>query len=261
MPQTNTPSRRFSIRDPLLGVLGWKATILHGDPTVVDRWRWLSDNLTAGDVRTLDAGCGSGAFTMYARMCGNNALGIAYNGRDIDKAERRAADLGLDRVEFIQGDLREMDEEPGELGLFDQILLFECIEHIIDDRKLVRALAGHLKPGGKLLLTAPYSGHHPLWGETWSEVEDGGHVRYGYTHDEMRAILEAAGFEIVREDYLAGLVSQKLASLQFALCRIHPLFAWAVTFPLRIFLPLDGPLTRLTNYPGLSIATVARKAG
>ncbi len=249
------------LHDRLVGLLGWNATILHGDPTVVDRWRWLRRHLRGGPLRTLDAGCGSGAFTMYAAMQGNRALGIADNERDIHKACRRAEMLGVSGVDFVAGDLRRLDEFGASLGTFDQVLLFECIEHILNDDKLVRDLAARMAPGATILLTTPYRHHRPLFGEKTTEVEDGGHVRFGYTHDDVAALFERHGIEMVAREYIGGVVAQKLASMQFALCRINPYAAWAATFPFRVLHPLDRPLTRLTRYPHLSIGVVGRKRG
>jgi 2-polyprenyl-3-methyl-5-hydroxy-6-metoxy-1,4-benzoquinol methylase len=248
-------------QDRLVQLLGWKATILHGDPTVVDRWRWLRRHLRPGPLRTLDAGCGSGAFTLYAAMQGNSALGIADNRTDIATAERRARILEISGAEFITGDLRRLDEYGPSLGEFDQIILLECIEHILDDAKLVADLAVRLKPGGTLLLTTPYRHHKRLFGERVSQEEDGGHVRYGYTHEDVAALFERSGLEVVAAEYLGGLVSQKLASAQFALCRVNSHLAWAATFPFRVAHPLDRPLTRLLGYPALSIGMVGRKRG
>jgi hypothetical protein len=51
------------MKDTLVKLIGWKALMLQGDPTVVDRWRWLKQHVRPGPLRTLDAGCGTGAFT------------------------------------------------------------------------------------------------------------------------------------------------------------------------------------------------------
>ena len=243
----------------LVRLLGWRATILHGDVTVVDRWRWLRRHLRPGPVRTLDAGCGAGAFTLYAAMQGNRATGVSFDQAQLARARSRATLLGIGGVDFTQGDLRELDRFGPGLGQFDQILLFECIEHIRDDAKLVSDLAARLEPGGTILLTTPYAHHRPLWGETVSAEEDGGHVRFGYTHEEIARLFDANGIDVIVQEFLCGVVSQALASLQFALCRIHPHLAWAAVFPLRMFHPLDGILTRWTGYPCLAIGIVGRK--
>lgn len=255
------PRGRFDLRDSLVHLLGWRATILHGDPTVVDRWRWLARHLRPGPLRTLDAGCGSGAFTMFAAMRGNDAVGVSDSPEELETGRRRAELLGLNGVEFARADLRRLERIGERLGSFDQILLLECIEHIRDDDALIDALSARLAPGGTLLLTVPSANHRPLWGEHVSAEEDGGHVRYGYTEGQLRALVERHGLHVEEVEGIAGVVAQKLASLQFALCRIHPLLAWAVTFPLRLLRPLEGIVTRLLRYPALSLAFVARKPG
>ncbi len=184
-------------------------------------------------------------FTLYAARLGNEAVGITCDPRQIRTARWCAAILHLDGARFRENDLRNLDEYAGTLGQFDQVIVFETIEHIKNDRKLLSDLAALLRPSGMLLLTAPSKHHRSLWGETISETEDGGHVRWGYTHEEMRNLFQMCGLEVVVEEYVSGLVSQKLASLQFALIQINTLLAWALTFPLRVFHGLDGPLTRL----------------
>jgi SAM-dependent methyltransferase len=248
------------MKNALVRVLGWRATILQGDPTVADRWHWLRKHLRGGPLRTLDAGCGTGAFTMYAARAGNQALGLAFEADQLERARARAAILGIDGATFRAMDLRELGRFADSLGKFDQILLFETIEHIKDDRKLIADLAALLEPGGTLLLTAPYKGHHPLHrAEKVSEVEDGGHVRWGYTHEEMEEILRGAGLEVLAREYISGPVSQKVAGLTFTLRGTSDLLAWAVSLPLKPLVALDPLLSRATKYPALSIGVVARK--
>ncbi|HEX7242282.1 MAG TPA: methyltransferase domain-containing protein [Longimicrobiaceae bacterium] len=243
----------------LLKVLGWNATILHGDPAVFDRWQWLRGHLTPGPVRTFDAGCGSGAFTMYAAKIGNQAVGMSFDRANQEKAEERARILGLDNVRFVTGDLRELDRHAPGLGTFDQVICLETIEHILDDRKLVADLASLLKPGGRLLLTTPYKHYRPLLGDRLSEVEDGGHVRWGYTHEELERLFAEQGLETTAKEYVSGWVPQKIMNLMRRVGRVNAMAGWALTFPLRVFQPLDAPVTRMTGYPHLSVGVVAVK--
>lgn len=247
------------LRHGLVQLLGWRATVLQGDPTVNDRWRWLRRHLKPGPLRTLDAGCGTGAFSLHAARVGNTVVGVSFDPAQIQRARDRASLLGLKGAEFREGDLRRLDEDAAALGLFDQVIVFETIEHIKNDQKLLHDLAGLVKPGGTVLLTAPSADHKPLWGETLSETEDGGHVRWGYTHDDLGAMFAKAGLEVTAAEFVSGVVSQKLASLQFALTRVNTHAAWALTLPLRVLHPLDGPLTRWTDYPPLSVGIVGRK--
>ncbi|MDL1895138.1 methyltransferase domain-containing protein [Anaerolineae bacterium CFX7] len=238
-------------------LIGWKATVLHGDTGVYDRWKWLRRHLMPGKVSTLDAGCGSGAFTMYAAQVGNDAVGLSFDERNNQVAKTRAKILHLDNVQFRTLDLRELDKYGAELGKFDQIICLETIEHIWNDEKLIRDLASLLKPGGRLFLTTPFKGYHHLVGDTLSPVEDGGHVRWGYTHAEIGKLCRANGLDIVAEEFVTGWISQQLMNLLRLLTKLNYVVAWTIIFPLRLFQPLDPFITRLLGYPYLSIGVVA----
>lgn len=245
----------------LVKILGFIATVLHGDVAVFDRWMWLRKNITNGHARTLDAGCGSGAFTLYAAKVGNDAIGISFDARNNRVAEERAKILGLHNVKFAVADLRKLDDKAQELGVFDQIICFETIEHIINDRKLIIDFSKLLKLNGKLLLTAPYKHSKPMPGdEILSTVEDGGHVRWGYTHSEIREILSEAGLRTEKEEYITGFISQLLIRFNRVLSFfIPPKLAWLAVFPFRIFQVFDKLATKLTRYPFASIGIVAVK--
>ncbi len=203
--------------------------------------------------------------TLFAARLGNSALGLSFNERNNVVARKRAAILNLKNVRFEKADLRHLERLGLGTSVFDQVLCLETIEHLLEDQKLIDALSTLLKPNGKLLLTTPYKGHFPLVGEAQdpeyrSSVEDGGHVRFGYTIEEIRVLFDKAGLTICSEEYVSGYVSQKLYTL---FCKMdaflpHPL-VWLLTLPLRPLRKLDRWLTRALDYPGLSLAVVAVK--
>jgi SAM-dependent methyltransferase len=248
---------RSPVSDVMFKVLGWRALLIHGDPCVLDRWRWLHSQLRPGPLRTFDAGCGNGAFSIYAARRGNAVLAASFSAGEQEAARRRAEELGITDIDFRVLDLREIGRHASELGSFDQIICFETIEHLSDDEGLVRTLAGMLEPGGRLLLTTPFDAHHPLYSEetTPSPVEDGSHVRYGYSRARLRELAELAGLEVVEEGFASGFFSQKVTSLMRILtARFSLPVSWALTFPLRALVVLDRPLGRLLGYPYLSVA-------
>jgi 2-polyprenyl-3-methyl-5-hydroxy-6-metoxy-1,4-benzoquinol methylase len=247
------------MKNLLVRLIGWKATVLHGDPSTYDRWKWLERHLQRGPLRTLEAGCGSGAFIMYAARMGNHSIGISNSKSHNDAARNRAQLLRLSNIDFLEIDLRNLDEWKNKLGKFDQIICFETIEHLLNDKKLIEDLSELLSPGGRLFLTAPYKHHERLLDETTSQVEDGGHVRYGYLHKELSQLLAESGLQVLREEYISGYVTQQLMNLMRILSRFNYVFAWALTAPLRILGFLDRPLTNGINYPYLSVGVVASK--
>jgi 2-polyprenyl-3-methyl-5-hydroxy-6-metoxy-1,4-benzoquinol methylase len=253
-------SLRTFIKEALVKLGGWRAPVFFGGASDVDRWKWVAAHAEPGRVRTLDAGSGLGALSFHAAKLGNQVVAISFVPENNQKARTRARILGLDNIEFIDGDLRVLDQMSPKLGKFDQIYCVEVIEHVIKDEKLLHDLSALLKPGGKLLLSTPYQYHRPISDETISEVEDGGHVRFGYTGDELRRLLNANGFDVVSEELITGFVCQQIDNVFRSVKQwTNRDFAWTVSFPLRIFQGLDGPLTRLTRWPALSIAMVAKR--
>jgi SAM-dependent methyltransferase len=249
-----------SVRDAILRILGWRLLLVTGDPCVLDRWLWLRRQLRSGPLRTLDAGAGNGAFSMYAARVGNRVVAASFSADELEQARSRAAALGVGGIDFRVLDLRELDARRASLGTFDQIVCLETIEHLRDDAGLVEGLAQMLEPGGRLLLTTPFDGHRPLYTEEQhpSPVEDGSHVRYGYSTRRLWDIAVGAGLQVQSEAFVSGFVSQKLTNLMRRLTeRVGLLPAWLVVAPLRLGVILDAPLSRTLRYPYLSVALCA----
>jgi SAM-dependent methyltransferase len=246
----------------LLRIFGWRFLLITGDPCVLDRWLWLRRHLRGGRLRTFDAGCGNGAFSVFAARIGNEVLAASFSAEDQESARRRAEVLGERNIHFRVIDLRELREHRGELGCFDQIVCLETIEHVLDDEGLVGRLAAMLEPGGLLLLSAPFDGHRALYTEDPrpSSVEDGSHVRYGYSPERLREIVAGAGLAPAAEGFVSGVVSQQLTNLmRWLSARIGLTPAWLAVLPLRALVIFDAPLSRLLKYPYLSVALCAVK--
>ncbi len=249
----------------LVKIVGFPATLIHGDTLVLDRWLWLKRRLpqTRNGEALLDVGCGTGAFSIGAALRGYQALGLSWDERNQRLAGERAGACNADSARFEVLDVRNLHERRDLLETFDVAICFEIVEHIMDDRKLIRDIAACLKPGGRLLLTTPYLLYRPITAADkgpFSRVEDGGHVRRGY----IRAMLEelCAEAKLVPEgiSYCGGLLSQKVTLVLRASSRIHPLLGWAIVLPLRVLPPLfDWLITPLIRWPHFSICLEAYK--
>jgi SAM-dependent methyltransferase len=250
------------VRDLLLRIIGWRSLLFHGDPCVLDRWLWLRTHLRRGQARTFDAGCGNGVFSLYAARAGNEVVAASFSPAELERARGRAELLGVRGIRFRPLDLREIDAHRSELGRFDQIICLETVEHVDDDAALLRSLATLLEPGGTLLLSAPFAEHRPLYSEERDPngSEDGSHVRYGYSREQLRELLDQAGLQLRSEELVSGVVSQQVTNLMRRLTvRIGRPLAWVLVLPLRTLVVLDRPLTKLLRVPGLSIAVRANK--
>jgi SAM-dependent methyltransferase len=248
--------------DKLLRVFGWRFLLITGDPCVLDRWLWLRAHLLGGKLRTFDAGCGNGGFSIYAAHLGNHVVAASFQSSEQESARRRAEILGIDDIDFRIIDLRDLEDYRDALGMFDQIICLETIEHVSDDEGLVKRLAMMLRPGGRILISTPYDRHRPLHTEERepSPVEDGSHVRYGYSQQRLGQIAANAGLEVDTAGFISGVISQKLTDLMRRLtARIGLLPAWLLVLPLRLLVVLDAPLSRMLSYPHLSVAVCAVK--
>ena len=256
-----------SRRRPSLFVrlFGFRATLVHGDTLVLDRWNWLRGRLpvTRNGERILDVGCGSGAFSIGAARRGYECLGLSWDAENQDVARERAAICGAPGARFEIQDVRELDARADLVGRFDIVLCLENVEHILNDRKLIADIAGCLRPGGRLLLTTPNLAYRPFTEEykgPFVEVEDGRHVRKGYSPSMLRELCELAGLRVESIGYCGGFTSQKVTGLMRWVSERSVALAWVLALPFRPVPPLVDPcIARVFGWPGFSITLEAYK--
>jgi len=164
------------------------------DAYIHERCAYLIDcvsRLGRTGLRVLDVGCGSATALFYFHSNAKQAVG-RYVGIDMLSPERlrvRYKDIAIPH-EFYQVHL----DEEWNYGEFDVVWCAEVIEHILDDRKLLRKLRSQLHPRGVLIVTTPSkvfveSMARSVPGyEAVSTTQDGGHVRTGYDLDMLRAL-------------------------------------------------------------------------
>jgi cyclopropane fatty-acyl-phospholipid synthase-like methyltransferase len=105
-------------RSALVRLVGFPATLVHGDPLVLDRWFWLKARLpkTRNDERLLDVGCGSGAFPIGAALRGYRAVGLSWDERNQSVAQERAIYCKAPSAQFEVLDIRELDRRADLVG-------------------------------------------------------------------------------------------------------------------------------------------------
>ena len=251
-------------KSTLVRLIGFPATVLHGDPGLLDRWLWLRTRLpkTRNGEKIIDVGCGTGAFSIGAVLRGYEALGLSWNERNQRVVGERAGICKAYPASFEVLDVRDLGARQDLRARFDIALCLEAIEHVVDDRKLIQDIAACLKPGGRLYLTTPYLRNRPITSADkgpWSTFEDGGHVRGGYTPAMLRELCGQANLVPEEIPYGTGFISQKLTLIVRVLSKVRPLVGWAVALPLRIFQLVDRPISRVIGWPFFSIRLEAYK--
>jgi len=254
-----------SLRNLPLRLFGWRAAMTHGDMMMLDRWNWIKQRLpeTCDSPKLLDVGCGTGAFTIATAKRGYEALGLSWDKRNQAVAQDRADICGASSASFEILDVRDLNERQEFKSTFDYILCLECIEHILDDFRLVASMAECLRPGGRLLLTTPNYLYTPVTSldkGPFKPFESGWHVRRGYSPAMLRELCAAAGLTVEEISYCSGPISQLVVKVYRPLANLSVAFAWIVTLPLRLLpLLLEHNVGKLLPQPGYSICLEAYK--
>ncbi|QEH33043.1 bifunctional 3-demethylubiquinone-9 3-methyltransferase/ 2-octaprenyl-6-hydroxy phenol methylase [Aquisphaera giovannonii] len=193
-------------------------------------------------VRTLDCGCGNAYFSIEAVRRGSRCLGITIHEWEKRNCEEMRAFRGLspEALEFRQATLETLAAEPEQNGRYDQVILLDVIEHILDARKALRQIHGLLDEDGLVYITTPdrdWQAHSDRIRVT--RYEDGWHVRNGYTFEQLERVLEESGFEPVDRLRFGNLGSTAVTWIQH-----------------RIFRSWTDPLT-VAFYPLLKLLAVA----
>lgn len=202
----------------------------------------------SGDILTLDAGCGNGAFSFAAYKKGNRVLGIDFDPAKLKKCEEFRDYLKIDssRCEFKVFNIYKLEE----LGRkFDQIICFETLEHLKNDKEIIGEFSQILKRGGTLHISVPSSERKFYYGEKLSQEEDGGHMRLGYSHKELEEMLKKSGFEIIKKDGVVGFFGKILLNINqwIGLSRITIGLPSRIRDSLNALILLFIPITFLDN--------------
>jgi len=175
------------------------------------RRRILLAALARAEVRAasvLDVGCGAGT---HLAWLGERFAGARRVGIDLERAPLRfCRDDGGHRV--CQADAARL---PFASGSFDLVTALDALEHVEDDAAALRECLRVLRPGGALLASVP------AFRSLWGSVDELGHHHRRYRRRELRARIEAAGFEVALERYFNFLLFAPIAAVRW-LGRLRP---------------------------------------
>lgn len=248
------------MKNLFLKLFNYNFLFLTGDTLVLDRWLWLKKKIKKVEKNSsfLDVGCGAGPFTIGLNKKNFECLGIDIDEEKIKKGKRRAKILNLSENIIQFQNIKNLKEKK---LLFDFLISFECIEHILDDKTFIDDCSKVIKKNGKIFLTTPNKFLRPITKSDLelSLTEDGGHVRVGYDKKMLIEILEK-DFKNIEFSYCSGVLSQKLTYIYRKIFNLNKFLAIFVVLILRPFqLSFDSLITKLLNYQNFSICVIATK--
>lgn len=199
------------------------------------------------DIKILDAGSGFGQYTwrMWKMNREWNILGIDIKQEQVDDCRHFISETkAAGRVQFRYADLTTFREE----GRYDLALSVDVMEHIEDDRQVLRNLYASLKPGGWLIISTPSDrgGSDVHDHDDHSFIDE--HVRDGYGTEEIKEKLEESGFGSIKTEYTygrPGRISWRI-SMKYPVLMLNASMAFALILPLYYILVM--PFALILNY-------------
>jgi SAM-dependent methyltransferase len=145
----------------------------------------------------LDAGAGCGEMSMLLSRAG---YATALSAVELDDGNFRKLTLnyrGRPGSVCVHGGLQSM---PFRDGAFLIVLCTQVLEHITDHEVAIREMVRVTAPGGVLILSVPFvpEGRTP---EQCFHFDPVGHVRPGYTVEELTGLLQVHGCELLEHRF------------------------------------------------------------
>lgn len=186
---------------------------------------------TMPSLQILDYGCGSGllAFEAMGRIRKKeNKIYFDYHGVDQNEESIEYAIATLSRLtakKVIPDNSLHFSKIEGDdffsevvQNKFDVVVLADVLEHIEDDTRFLIELNAFVKSGSRLLISVPTHRYLKIFGEKFHR--EIGHVREGYTSEELTARLVKAGWQAEKNSYNTGLISSFCCMLLYRV--LHP---------------------------------------
>lgn len=214
----------------------------------------LPDNASS----ILDAGCGRGVITRF--------LSSRFPSADIDavdadevaqKANREISDkAGFKNCNFIDADLTEYRSAEK----YDLIVSVDNLEHVQDDRKVLKNFYESLETSGFLVVHVPHFYRRwPVF--AWQENFDvPGHVRPGYHIEQLVERVEGAGFMVRKKGFSYGFLENLSNNISYWITGAEEKnrIIYALVFPLLNFLSWAGSHSKPAR--GAGVWLVATKS-
>lgn len=182
---------------------------LHSDLVAIKRWKKWRRFLPEGK-KVLEVGPGGGFWTIELLLKENMVTAVDIDKSSLDRLRRKVEIFPIKNKRIRLVNTHIIDFQDTEK--YDEIIMFEVLEHIKDDKRVIKILADLLKEGGRLLISTPSDSFIPFYGssdENISKFEDGGHVRKGYSLESLKKLLGEVGLKVIYTDHCGGFFTQR----------------------------------------------------
>ena len=139
--------------------------------------------------KVLDFGCGNGGFLLHAETIAMNVAGV-----ELEKRVQK----------HWEGRLNIFPSIESIIGEYDLITAFHVLEHLPNPKEILKKLAGHLAPKGRLIIEVPSSDDALI---TLYDCDDFQHFTYWsnhlflYNEKTLAMLAEKTGLKTLSIDY------------------------------------------------------------
>jgi 2-polyprenyl-3-methyl-5-hydroxy-6-metoxy-1,4-benzoquinol methylase len=178
------PEHRVSVREKLLGVLGYLDPTRRADTDFPLKYLPFKR-----DGRLLDVGCGGGDLLGTMRSFGWETAGVDFDPAAVAAARRKS----------FKAKLGQLEDQKYPDTYFDAVVMSHVIEHVHAPLELIKEARRVLKCGGRLLMATPNIrglGHRWM-GRRWPFLDPPRHLQV-FSPRALMVLTRAAGFDDVR---------------------------------------------------------------
>lgn len=155
-------------------------------------------------LKILDYGCGVGTLSLYLADKGHFLTGVDISSNAINSAKKNSRAIGLEKNSkfYTLNEWNNLKKS----NYYDLIISLEVIEHVENDRYLLKSFNDYLKHNGYLLLSTPTT-NAPLYrlGLLQKFDKDVGHLRR-YEISNLLAMITDCGFKIISSTKTEGII-------------------------------------------------------
>jgi len=208
------------------------------------RIRRLKQILPDRATRILDAGCGRGVITRFLSRRYPDAKIDAVDADAVAQTANReiSEKSGFGNCDFIDADLTEYKKADG----YDLIVSVDNLEHVLDDRQVLRNFYESLETSGVLVVHVPH--FYRRWPVlSWEENFDvPGHVRPGYHIAQLVERVKQAGFEVNERGFSYGFLENLTNNISYWISGAEEKnrIIYALSFPLLNFFSWIGSYSK-----------------